>query len=345
MCEEAVAYWQFVRYQSGAKRVSLEAIQSQQGYRSLCEREPSIPLFSQAWWLDAVAGPAFWDAVLALRGKEVVGALPYVRKRRWGMTLLTQPKLTQTLGPWVRLTQDKCTKAPRVEDVLGALADGLPEFAAYRQNWDVARTNWLPFCWRGFEQTTRYTYVLPDICDPDAVWQGVKKDIRGNVRKASNRFGVQVRFSDDIGELLPVLRKTFDRQGKQFPFAEEFLYRIDRAASKQGKRAIVLGEDGEGWLHAGTYIVWEGNTAYQLLNGYDPELRQSGAGSLCVWTAIQKAAEHVSRYDFEGSMIEPVERFFRAFGAIQTPYFQVQRIDSRVLRLAQIGRSLVRASR
>ncbi|TVO62382.1 GNAT family N-acetyltransferase [Spiribacter vilamensis] len=318
-------------------------MESTDRYRVLCEEQPTIPLFSQAWWLDAVVGPEQWSVVLALRGEEVVGALPYFCNSRWGMTFFTQPPLTQTLGPWMRTSEAKYAKALAMEkDVLGALADGLPEFALYRQNWDWARTNWLPFYWKGFEQTTRYTYVLPDISDPDALWQGVQKDIRGNIRKASNRFGVQVRFADDIGELFPVLRKTFDRQGKQLPFAEEFLYRVDRVASEQGKRAIVLGEDGEGQLHAGTYIVWEGNRAYQLLNGYDPELRQSGAGSLCVWSAIQKAAEHVGRYDFEGSMLEPVERFFRAFGAAQTPYFRVQRTDSRILRLAECGRNLLR---
>ena len=32
-------------------------------------------------------------------------------------------------------------------------------------------------------------------------------------------------------------------------------------------------------------------------------------------------------FNFEGSMIEPVERFFRAFGAIQKPYFQITKLS------------------
>ncbi|MFP3982442.1 MAG: GNAT family N-acetyltransferase [Desulfurivibrionaceae bacterium] len=231
------------------------------------------------------------------------------------------------------------------KDVLGALADGLPDFAAYRQNWDYARGNWLPFYWRGYKQTTRYTYVLPDISDNKQLWSGFQKDIRGNIRKAEDRYGVRIRFGEDIGELFPVLRKTFDRQDKRLPFSEHFLYKVDHAAAAEGKRAIILGEDAEGRFHAGTYIVWEGDTAYQLLNGYDPELRQSGAGSLCVWSAIKKAAQHVSRYDFEGSMLEPVERFFRAFGAMQVPYFRVERTDSRLIRAALCARELLRKSR
>lgn len=310
-------------------------------YREFCDHEPSVPLFSQAWWLDAVAGRENWNAVLVYRENEVVGALPYVIKRVLGNTLLAQPKLTQSLGPWVRPSQAKYAKALAWEkDILGALADGLPPFGRYRQSWDAVRANWLPFYWRGFEQTTRYSYVLNDISDLESLWQGFQKDIRGNIRKATSRFGVYVRTAEDISELLPVLRKTFDRQGRRLPFSENFLYRLDRAVTEQGKRAILLGEDGKGQLHAGTYIAWEGNTAYQLLNGYDPVHGQSGAGSLCVWSAIKTASGHVERYDFEGSMLEPVERFFRAFGARQVPYFHVTKTPSRILRVADCLRKI-----
>jgi hypothetical protein len=34
-------------------------------------------------------------------------------------------------------------------------------------------------------------------------------------------------------------------------------------------------------------------------------------------------------------MIEPVERFFRAFGAIQTPYFAISKTNSKLLKIYQ----------
>jgi hypothetical protein len=325
--------------------MSFNIVCSQQAYRETCNIESSIPLFSQAWWLDAVAGDS-WDAVLVYDKGQVVGALPFMLCQSWGLKLLSQPKLTQTLGPWVRPSEAKYANALAFEkDVLGALADGLPQFDMYRQNWDCARLNWLPFYWRGYQQTTRYTYVLSDISNTEQLWTGFQRDIRGNIRKAEERFGVTVRFSEDIDDLIPVLRKTFERQGSKLPFSDQFLRNVDQAATAKNKRAIVLGEDAEGKLHAGTYIVWEGDTAYQLLNGYDPELRQSGAGSLCVWSAIQKASQYVNRYDFEGSMLEPVERFFRAFGARQVPYLRLERTDSRILRARFCAANILRKRR
>jgi len=63
--------------------------------------------------------------------------------------------------------------------------------------------------------------------------------------------------------------------------------------------------------------------AYYLLGGADPRLRSSGAQSLLFWEAIKLASRKNLKFDFEGSMIEPIERVFRAFGAVQVPYLQI----------------------
>lgn len=71
-------------------------------YRHLCAAEPSIPIFSNAWWLDAVAGPAGWDVALAKANGRIVGAMPFCMTRRYGMKVIQQPPLTPVLGPWIR---------------------------------------------------------------------------------------------------------------------------------------------------------------------------------------------------------------------------------------------------
>ncbi|KZZ15518.1 hypothetical protein A3751_17170 [Oleiphilus sp. HI0080] len=54
-----------------------------------------------------------------------------------------------------------------------------------------------------------------------------------------------------------------------------------------------------------------------------------------MWEAIKFASTVTKRFDFEGSMIEPIERFFRGFGAMQKPYFQISHTPNRWLRLAK----------
>ncbi len=92
-------------------------------------------------------------------------------------------------------------------------------------------------------------------------------------------------------------------------------------------------QDKDRKIHAAIYIIWDSNSAYYLMGGSDPDLRNSGATSLCIWEAIKFSSTVVKKFDFEGSMIEPVERFFRAFGAKQMPYLRISKTTSRLLKL------------
>lgn len=313
-------------------------------YRTLCSQEPSIPLFSQVWWLDATAGEGAWDVALVEKGGAIVAAMPYVPRKRYGFTLLGQPALTQTLGPWLRETDGKSsTKLAQHKDWLQALIAQLPPFAHFTQNWHWSMTNWLPFYWMGFQQTTRYTYILHTLGDEPALWSGLRENIRTDIKKASNRFQLRIRDDLTVDEFLALNRMTFARQDMALPYTEAFVHKLDQTCVARQARKIFIAEDEQGRRHAGVYIVWDGNSAYYLMGGGDPELRNSGATSLCMWEAIKFAATVTKRFDFEGSMIEPVEKFFRAFGAQQTPYFTVSKTPSFVLKTALFARSLKEA--
>jgi lipid II:glycine glycyltransferase (peptidoglycan interpeptide bridge formation enzyme) len=72
-------------------------------------------------------------------------------------------------------------------------------------------------------------------------------------------------------------------------------------------------------------LVWDRHAAYFLAGGSDPELRTSGAAPLVVWHLIRFAAQRTNRFDFEGSVIEPVEHFFRGFGGKLVPVHRIMK--------------------
>lgn len=312
-------------------------------YTEFCKGEISVPLFSQPWWLDAVAGELGWDVVLVCADRGgVKAALPYVKQLRWGIPISGQPPLTQTLGPWLAPSSRKLAKRLSDEkDLMGALIDQLPTFGWFSQNWSPNIQNWLPFYWRGFKQTTRYTYCLHQLDDGDRIWEGLDQKIRTDIRKATRRFGVFIEESDDLSGFFDLNQKVFFRQGKGLPYTFELVQRIDAACHIRGSRKILIARDADGKAHAAAYIVWGAGRAYYLMGGSDPDLRNSGAGSLCLWEAILRSRAHASVFDFEGSMLEPVERFFRAFGAIQTPYFNVSRTTSRLMMLREFAKGVL----
>ncbi|MBV4503467.1 GNAT family N-acetyltransferase [Pseudomonas sp. BW13M1] len=309
-------------------------------YRLLCAQEDSIPLFSQSWWLDAVAGES-WDVVLLENDGVIVATLPYVARSRLGLRLIGQPILTPNLGPWLKSSEARTARRLGQEkNLLQSLYRQLPSFAQYNQNWYCERSNWLPLYWLGYEQSTRYTYRIEQLDDLAAIWNGFDSNIRTDIRKAESKFGVKVQTDCSIEAFLALNKKVFDRQSMAVPYTNETVKAIYAAASAQKACRVFMAEDEQGRQHAAVFIIWDSNSAYYLLGGGDPDLRNSGATSLCMWHAIQFAATVTKKFDFEGSMIEPVERFFRGFGATQAPYSVITKTNSRLIRTLQFLRTI-----
>lgn len=308
----------------------------QHAYRQLSEGIPTLPIFMRPWWLDATCGPHGWDAVIVTGDGALHAAMAFRIRRRFGCRILSQPRLTPFLGPWLRKSGGKnATELGRQKDLMQALFARLPQYDHYAQNWSSGLTNWLPVFWLGFRQSTRYTYTLPDLSHLDSIWIGMEQKIRGDVRKASDRFELVVDRDAPLEEFLQLNRSTFERQGRRVPYDHAYVRSIDAACAARSCRAILVARDPEGRPHSGAYLVWDDDCAYYLMGGSDPSLRSSGAMSLCLWEAIQLAATRSRRFDFEGSMLEPIERFFRGFGGMQTPYFHVSHTRSILLRVRE----------
>jgi hypothetical protein len=313
-------------------------------YRELCIKEPSIPLFSQAWWLDVTAGAEGWDVALVRKGDEVVASMPYTLRKYYGFSISTQPLLTQTLGPWFKgVGNESRSELSKQMKWMQNLIDQLPNFDYFNQNWTWHNQNWLPFYWNGFNQTTRYTYILDNLTDPNVLWDSLKENIKGDIKKAKNRFNIKVKDDLTVNDFLCLNKKTFHRQGIALPYSEQFVKKLDSACIERDARKIFIAVDEQGRKHAGVYIVWDKNCAYYLMGGGDPDLRASGATSLCMWEAIQFSATITRQFDFEGSMIKSVESFFRGFGGRQMPFFSISQAPSRLIKAAIFMRQLCRS--
>lgn len=281
-------------------------------------------IFQQPWWLDAVA-PDCWAEVAVHRDKQTAARLPFMVREAARLRVLTQPPLTQTLGPWVaRSSGAKETTALSDEmKLLTELEAALPHAHAFRQNFSPRMFNALPFYWADYRLETRYTYRIDGLQSEQALWDGLGSNIRGHIRKALKR-GVEVREGLALDRFHEVLSQTFERQGRNPPKLD-LVERIEAACAPRGARAMLFAFDKLEQIHAVAYVVWDHNAAYYILSGADPELRASGAQSLLLWEAILRARRVTDVFDFEGSMLKPVERFFRDFGGHQTPYLHVSR--------------------
>jgi hypothetical protein len=300
----------------------------------------SASVFCQPWWLEAIA-PGHWDVAVVRRGDAVVAALPYVFKLRLGRyRLIELQPFAFYLGPWLKVPEGKAvTRLSDEKQLMMDLIDQLPEFASFHQWFHPDITNWLPFYWNGYTQTTRYTYVIPDTTDLDSVWGAMRKNIRTDVRKAERRL--VVTEDSNVDRLLAVESKMYAHQGMALPYARETLIRLDQACASRECRKVLVAEDQDGRAHGAIFLVRDHRAVYALLRSGDPEFKGSGSGSLLLWEAIRFASSLQLPLDFTGAWVEPIERFVRSFGAVRVPFFEVSKSNSRLVRAYRAAYALV----
>ena len=303
---------------------------NKQKYRELCKRESSIPIFSKDWWLDAVCGEDNWDVIIIEKGNDIIATLPFNFNKEYGFTKISMPKLTQNMGIWIKHfnNQKTANKLSNEKKIMTQLIEQLPPFYFFGQNFHYSITNWLPFYWKGFKQTTKYTYVIEDLSNLESVFKNFRGNIKTDIRKAEKV--VKVYTGNDIEKFYSINKKTFDRQNKKIRYSLDFLMKLDKVCIQNKCREIFFAEDEKNRIHSAVYLVWDDNSAYYLLSGGDPQLRNSGATSLLVWSAIKFTAELGLKFDFEGSMLESIERFFRSFNAIPKTYFYITKKKSKI---------------
>lgn len=287
-----------------------------------------MPIFAQPWYLDAVCEGGTWDAVVVEQKGELAAVLPYFLKQKYGFRRVTMPHFTKHQGVFFAKNFSLSKQHQLIEQLIAQL----PEVHAFHQSFHPDFTNWLPFYWAGFRQTTRYTYRL-NVSDLDEVYKNINRNMRRNIKKARAQLAVTTQGSAE--EFYAINRLSFERQRLRPPYSFEQFQRHDNALARHNARRFFFAKDDEGRIHSAAYLIWDAQRSYYHIAGDDPDLRDSGGGILLVWEAIRYTSEvlKLQTFDFEGSMIQPVEAIRRQFGAEQIPYFTIWKYHSLLYRL------------
>ncbi len=299
-------------------------------YKAFFEaQQDRLPIFVYPWYLDAVCTEGNWDAAVVEENGNLVAVMPYFVKKKYGFQYITMPPFVKFMGPYFA---NPAIGLNKQHTFLEKLIVQLPKVKAFTQNFHYPITNWLPFYWKGFQQSTRYSYRI-EIESLEQVYQGIDVKRRKYIEKTIAR-GIKVVPSEDTRLFYQINQKSFERQGLRIPYSWEQFLRHDQALSAHQARQILFAQDEQGRIHAGAYLVWDAHSAYYHFSGDDPDLRSSRAGFLLIWEAIRYTKEVLALkiFDFEGSMIQNVEYIRRQFNAVQTPYFTVWKYKMPLLR-------------
>lgn len=300
-------------------------------YIHFCKNELDLPIFSQPWFLDIVCGDNGWDILLVMKDNKVAASMPVPKQNKVTFQFSRTPVLAKYLGPYF---SKKFSSVKQQEKLLKLLINQMPCITFFNQNFNPTLTNWLPFFWENFAATTSYTFVLDLSKNINELYNNIDGNYRNN-KIAKAKQSITIRSDLNLLDFYDVQSKTLERQNIEFPFSFDFIKKYDAILKEKNAREIFFAIDKEKNIHSVAYLIWDRKTTYLQMIGDDPTLRKSGAGILLTWHMIKYAKEVLQkeRFDFLGSMIEPITNVRESFGATPIPYLRIQKLSPIYLNL------------
>ncbi len=298
-------------------------------YRKFCEKD-AVPLFLQAWWMDAVCVKGSWDVLLYEKQGDILATMPFHVRKKFGLKFIIEPQLTPFSGIWMKYPENNSLRN-RYELQRKACNYFIAQlektgFVFYQQTFHPSFTNWLPFYWKGFQQTTRYTFAIEDISHPQEVFTTFSERKRRDIRKAESIL--KISFDLEPRAFYEFHQKALAQRKEKISYSWELFQRLTDAVFNRNQGLILSANDDQGRLYATLLVVWDTASAYCLVYAVDEHHKQSGALSLLIWEAIQYLSDKTIAFDLEGSMMEPVADSYRQFANQLVPYFEIKKSNS-----------------
>lgn len=297
-------------------------------YELFCQNN-YIPLYSKSWWMDAVCEPENWDVWLFDNNGTIQAAMPYFFQIRNGRRYITKAPLTQNNGIIFSYPEGSKSVAKAIleEKTIDAACEFIQSMNldVYEQQYQTSFTNWLPFFWNYYTATARYTYVIDNTSDLDAVWSNISSKRRSVIKKGQKNS----TYSDTkltIDSFYHEHEKIYFKQDLSCPFSYDLWKRVAEACIEHsaGKFSCRLAEDGN--VAAVSFVAWDERYLYKLMGGPMPDYAKLDAYSALTWNEIELAHNLGVSYDFEGSVIKRISKSFREYGAEPKQYFRIRKV-------------------
>ncbi len=271
-----------------------------------------------------------WDVLLSERDGRIEGALPYLIGRKFGLKYILQPQLTQFCGPWYNCPEnvDRIEFEHRVGSDLAAQLNALKAHICL-MHFSPTVTDWLPFHWAGYRQSTRYTYRFPSIADLDCLIAQASRARRQNLADVEKACSIDTDFSPK--EFATMHRDYFERKKGGDLLSQEFIERVCHNALERKQALLWALRDTDSHPVNVSFVVYDDRCAYALMSAIAPDAPRNSQTYL-FWQMIRHLSSLTQAFDFEGSMDKGNEYFYRTFGATQAPFFEISRFRPKFLQ-------------
>lgn len=304
-------------------------------YKHICSQKKDVPLFLQHWWLDAVCND--WDAAIVKKGVQVTGIWPYPIEKKWGVTLLRNPKLTPYLGPHIFYPNDiKESNLDGFEyDTLAELIAQMPDAKVWQMALQPGLKQAGIFKNSGAQLQVQQTFLIDLLQDEQALFANMKENLRRNIRAAEKEITI-TNAPEYLPDLYHFQKNTLEGKGKKQFYSLPDLQKAIGACLTNNAAALWVAKK-EDKVQAIVWQAWDEKNSYYLMGGQNPAADSYRAMSALLFHAIKEAKKRGNlTFDMEGSMDVGVERFFRGFAGKRELYIILKKNNSFFWKLKEL---------
>ena len=282
--------------------------------------EPDRGVFSSSAWHDLLGKHGIY---LDIGNKSQIKAqlILYGYKKLIQTVVINAPFSAHCGLEFKALSTKASTRTSEVKRVSRSLADHLIQsypnavidFSLPPEIKDIQ-----PFKESGFEVDVRYTYRLDLMPEEEDLFAAFSTERRKNVKDAQKKnFTIQHDY--DCEKVIERIKETLENSGLKYDYNT-----LRRIVEADISFTVATLKDDE--VLASAVIVYDKSVAYYIAGGADKSKSASGAAAQVLWEAIKRSkAMGVSHFDFCGSSVPSIEKFFRGFGGELTPYFRIRK--------------------
>lgn len=305
--------------------MKIRSLQSSEmaGYSALSAKYGSV--FNSFKWINMFGSNISLNGIFN-DNNDLIGAFFHFKASKFGMPYIANPPFTPNNGLFfINPSTNKSNQNTFEKSVMELIADFYITLSPFFfvTSLPVGYKDTQPFSWKKFNVLPKYTYRIDLSLPENTLLENLTSEKRKSLNKAE-KDNLVIRKESDLTVVYDLILKTFERQHEKI--SEQWLKSILFEFADTTNSIAFVAYNGEKPI-ATSFCVNDKHTAYYILGGYDADNRHHGAGVSTMWNCITHArSAGLKVFDFEGSMIPDIEKYFREFGGTMTPYFAMTKV-------------------
>lgn len=284
-------------------------------------------IFNSKEWIKTSYSDRFFLMGIFNKNNELIGNFYYYKyKRGKVLTQISAPPFSPHCGLYVDdKTINPAQKNTFRKKVLALVRDyfDAQKFDIFSLPFPTQYVDMQEFIWKGYSVEPRYTYQLNLSESEEDLMSKMSSERRKNIKKAQ-KDRVYSKKTSNLEEAKRLVFGTYEN--KNLEADKPVLNHIFNTFSSEENSICCVSYNKDNKAIATVFCVFDDDVCYYILGGYDKDKRHEGAGALAMWQAIKIAKEKgLKTFDFEGSMLPSVEKYFRGFGGEMFPFYTVNK--------------------